>query len=191
MVERGRDKFQKAKPLILAAVRFYRIFPLKIRIKLLEHYRGMKGTKGLVLRYVLLKSIAKCCGDNVSVHPGVYLLHPQGLSLGDNVSIHPMCYLDATGGITVGNDVSIAHGCSILSTTHTYKDPVLPIKDQPLEAQETVLQDNVWLGAKVTVLCGMTVGSGSVVGANAVVTHNIPANQIAVGVPAKAIKERG
>lgn len=191
MVERGRDKFQKAKPLILAAVRFCRIFPLRIRIKLLEHYRGMKGTKGFVIRYVLLKSIAKHCGDNVSVHPGVYLLCPQGLSLGDNVSIHPMCYLDATGGITIGNDVSMAHGCSVLSTSHTYKDLNLPIKDQPYQVQETAVKDNVWLGAKVTILCGMTVGSGSVVGANAVVTHNIPANQIAVGVPAKAIKERG
>ena len=190
MARRGREKFQKAKPLILAAARFYRIFPLKIRIKLLEHYRGMKGAKGLALRYALLQSIAKHCGDNVSIYPGVYLLHPQGLSLGNNVSIHPMCYLDATGGITVGNDVSVAHGCSVLSTTHTYQDPDLPIKDQPLEAHETVLQDNVWLGAKVTVLCGTTVGSGSVVGANAVVTHDVPIHTIAAGVPAKVIKER-
>ena len=190
MAQRGRDIFQKGKPLLFAAARFYRIFPLKIRIKLLEHYRGMKGAKGLALRYALLQSVAKHCGDNVSIHPGVYLLHPQGLSLGDNVSIHPMCYLDATGGITVGNDVSIAHGCSILSTTHTYQDPYLPIKDQPLEAHETVLQDNVWCGAKVTVLCGVTVGTGSVVGANAVVTHSVPANTIVAGVPAREIKTR-
>lgn len=190
MAERGRDKFQKAKLLILAAARFYRLFPLKLRVKLLEHYRGTKGVKGMALRYALLKSIAKQCGDNVSVHPGVYLLHPQGLSLGDNVSIHPMCYLDATGGLTIGSDVSIAHGCSILSTTHTYKDPSLPIKDQPFVSKETVLEENIWLGAKATILCGVTVGSGVVVGANAVVTRDVPANQIVAGVPARRIKER-
>lgn len=190
MALRGRDIFQKGKPLLLAAAQFFRLFPMQVRVKLFEHYRGMKGTKGMAIRYALLKSIAKCCGDNVSVHPGVYLLHPQGLSIGDNVSIHPMCYFDATGGITIGNDVSIAHGCSLLSTSHQYDVLDVSIKDQPCKIKETVIRDNVWLGAKATIVCGITVESGAIVGANAVVTHPIPANAIAAGVPARVIKMR-
>lgn len=190
MAQRGRDIFQKGKPLLLAAARFYRLFPMRVRVKLFEHYRGMKGAKGMAVRYVLLKSIARSCGDNVSIHPGVYLLCPQRLSVGNNVSIHPMCYLDATGGLTIGNDVSIAHGCSLLSTSHRYDALDVPIKDQPYKVDETVIRDNVWLGAKATVVCGMTVESGAIVGANAVVTHPVPANTIAAGAPARAIKTR-
>ena len=140
MASKGREKFQKAKPLILFLSKLYQCFPKRIRIKLLEHYREKKGIKGLVLRYALLKTIAEYCGDNVSIHPGVYLLHPQGLSIGNNVSVHPMCYLDATGGIEIGNDVSIAHGCTILSTTHTYTDREIPIKEQRVEKQKTTVQ---------------------------------------------------
>ena len=107
MAARGRDKFSKVKPILKLMSVFYAVFPLKIRKILFEHYRGTKGLKGIAIRYALLKSIAKKCGDNVSIHPDCYIFSAENLEIGDNVSIHPMCYLDATGGLKICNDVSI------------------------------------------------------------------------------------
>ena len=157
---------------------------------MLVGFRRTKGHKGLVLRYALLKTLARSCGDNISIHPDVYLFSVNQLKIGNNVSIHPMCYIDATGGIDIGNDVSIAHASTILSTTHTFDELDMPIKDQAVEKRKTIIEDNVWIGAKSTILCGNTVYSGSVIAAGAVVTHDIPMNTIVAGVPARVIKER-
>ena len=190
MIERGRDKFRKFKPMLNILSSFFRIFPSKLRKKLLVHYRMKKGNIGIALRYSVLKTLCKHLGDNVSIHEGVYIFEPQNLCLGNNVSIHPMCYIDATGGIEVGNDVSIAHGVTIMSTSHNFHSKDIPIKDQGVKKSKVVINHNVWLGAKATILCGISIGAGAVIGANSVVTHPVEENTINVGAPSKAIKER-
>lgn len=187
---RGRDKFKKYKLFINIMVILCELLPLFIRQKLFEGCRMIKGYKGLLIRYILLNTITKECGDNVSVHPNVYLFQLKNLSIGNNVSIHPMCYIDASGGINIGNDVSIAHGSTIMSTTHRYDDFRIPIKDQSVDLLMTEVEDNVWIGAKTTILAGIKVGYGSVIGAGSVVTKDVPSNNIVGGVPAKKIKER-
>ncbi|MPM96497.1 putative acetyltransferase [bioreactor metagenome] len=187
---RGRENFYKFKKWIILLSRFYSIFPLYFRKKLFEFHRMTKGLKGIVLRYALLKSIALQCGDNVSIYPSVYLLSPEKIIIGDNVSIHPMCYLDATGGIVIGNDVSIAHGASIMSTTHRYENINIPIKDQGIVLSKTIIKNNVWIGAKTTILSGILIESGSIIAANAVVTKGVLRNTIVAGIPAKKIKGR-
>lgn len=187
---RGRERFNKFRRYIIILSQFYKLFPVKTRIAFFEYHRMTKGTRGLVLRYALIKSLADKCGDNVSIHPGVYLLRPDNLIVGNNVSIHPMCYIDATGGIEIGNDVSIAHGVTVLSTTHKYDSLEIPIKDQGIDLIKTKINNNVWIGAKATILAGIEIGCGSVVAANAVVTKSLAENIIAGGVPAKLIKIR-
>ena len=190
MSGRGRDKFQKFRPIIFGLVGLFKLFPRSFRMKLLTHFRKTKGYKGLVVRYALLKTLAKSCGDNVSIHPDVYLFSASQLAIGDNVSIHPMCYIDASGEIDIGNNVSIAHAVTVLSTTHSFDDRDIPIKDQPVRKKKTVIEDNVWIGAKATILCGNTVHSGSVIAAGAVVTHDVACNTVVGGIPARMIKER-
>ena len=190
MATRGRDKFHKVKPILNILSVLYSVFPLKTRKKLLEFHRGTKGLKGLAIRYALIKAIAKKCGDNVSIHTDCYLFSPEKLEIGDNVSIHPMCYIDAAGGISIGNDVSIAHAATIMTSTHNFDRYDIPIKDQQCSVEKTIIGDNVWIGAKATILCGTNVGSGSVIGATSVVTKNTQENTVNVGVPARRIKER-
>lgn len=190
MIERGRDKFHKFKPMLNILSMFFCIFPSKLRKKFFVHYRMKKGAIGMALRYSLLKTLCKHLGDNVSIHEGVYIFEPQNMSIGNNVSIHPMCYIDATGEIDIGNDVSIAHSVTVMSTTHNFEDINVPIKDQGVKKSKVIVHDNVWIGAKATILCGISIGCGAVIGANAVVTRNIEKNTINVGVPSKAIKER-
>ncbi len=146
--------------------------------------------KGIAIRYCLLKSIAASCGDNVAIFSDVHVLHPRSLSVGCNVSIQPMSYIDATGGVSIGNDVAIAHGSTVLSTSHVFSDTVRSIKDQGFEMEPTAIGDDVWIGAKATILSGVSVGSGVIVGANSVVTSDVEENVVVAGSPARTLRRR-
>lgn len=189
-MERGRDKFNKYKKIMLSLSKFIGCFPLSFRKKIYLKIRNTSGNVGLAFRYIVLKTLVKELGDNVSVHPNVFIFHPENLSIGNNVSIHPMCYIDATGEIEIGDDVSVAHGSTILSSNHIYKDIDIPIKDQGMENRRTIICNNVWLGAKSTILGGVVIQSGNVVAAGAVVTKNFEKNSVLAGVPAKIIQRR-
>ena len=188
--KRGRDEFLKYKPFMLTLVAFIKVVPLNLRISIFNFLRMLQGRLGLALRYILLKSIAKECGDNVSIHPGVYLYSPENLVLGKNVSIHPMCYIDCTGEIEIGNDVSIAHNTTIMSTEHKYKKVSLPIKDQGLNRYKTIIGSDVWIGAGSRILAGVTISEGCVIGAASVVTKKTLPYSVYVGAPVKKITER-
>lgn len=191
---RGREKFSKFKAVLNVFVKLYSVLPRKIRVSLFEKHRYMRGKLGLGIRYALLKSIARECGDNVAVYPGAYILNPQNLSIGSNVSIQPMCYLECGNsddiGIVIGNDVSIAHGATVMATSHLYTDKNIPIKDQGVETKTVVISDNVWIGAKATVLCGVKILEGTIIGSNAVVTKDAESESVYAGVPARKIKNR-
>lgn len=150
----------------------------------------LSGNSGLALRYCVLRAVAAKCGDNVAVFSGAYILNPTGLEIDDNVSIHPMCYIDAAGGVAIGKDVSIAHGSTILSSSHDFRQLSPPIKDQGTLLCKTVIRENVWIGAKATILMGVHVESGAVVGAGAVVTKDVLQDSIVGGVPARVIGQR-
>lgn len=187
---RGRDKFDKAKKLIAILVRYYSIFPKSSRIRLLAHHRSTKGNRGIVIRYALLKTLAEKIGNNVSIQPDVYILNPSKLIIGDNVSIHPLCYLECIGGVNIGNDVSVAEGVSIISFDHNYSDLTLPIKDQGITRKPIHILNDVWIGAKATILGDVKVNEGAIIAAGAVVVNDVDKYTIVGGVPAKVIKQR-
>ena len=186
----GRDKFAKHKRLIYGIVWIHQMMPQAVKQWLTNLYRGVSGTMGLVLRYALYKAICPQCGDCVCIYPNVYLMNAIHLSLGDNISIHPMSYIEAYGGIEIGSEVSIAHGVTIMSVSHGFKELDIPIRRQDLIPMPVKLGDDVWIGAKATLLGGIIIGNGCVVGANAVVTKNVPSFSIAVGNPARVIRSR-
>lgn len=187
---RGGDLFNKYIFIIKFISNFYRIFPLKYRIKRFDSLRYKKGIIGIGLRYALLKTIAKSCEDNVLINEGCFIIHPENMSIGNNVSIQPMCYIDAVGGLTIGNDVSIAHQVTIMTSNHNYSDNSIPIKEQGLLKGKVVISDNVWIGAKASILYGNNIKSGVIVGAGVVVTKDVEKNIIVGGVPAKKIGGR-
>ncbi len=186
---RGRQIFSKYKNCLLLLSKFYSIFPYKARVSLLELHRNCRGRKGLAIRYALLKSVARQCGDNVAIYTGAYLLNPRGLTIGNNVSIHPMCYLECMGGVQIADNVSVAHGVTIMSTSHNHNDNTSSIKDQDCSSKPVVISENVWIGAKATILYGVSIGRDCIIGANSVVTKNCENNSIYVGSPAKKIKQ--
>ena len=187
----GRERFQKYKVAIRCLVHIMQVFPLKMRKRILVMLQNKKGVSGIALRYILLKGIAIKCGENVLIKENVYLYSPENLSIGNNVSIHPMCYIDpGKATIKIGDNVSIAHGTTIIAESHTFKDRETPIKYQPMKYEDIEIEDDVWIGAKCTILMGTTLHTGCVVGANSVVTHNVEKDSIVAGSPAKKIKDR-
>jgi galactoside O-acetyltransferase len=78
----------------------------------------------------------------------------------------------------------------IVAVNHVYRDLDRPIREQGITARGIVIEDDVWLGAGAVVLDGVTIGRGSVIGAGAVVASDIPPYSLAVGAPAKPVKNR-
>ena len=188
---RGRDKFQKLKPVFNILGKLVKVFPKKMRIKMLTNKKKGEGLLSVGMRYVLLKSVAKSCGEAVAVYSNVYLKNPQNLELGTNVTIQPMTYIEASGGVKIGSDTSIAHGVSIMSETHNIDDREELFKNQGMTYKPVVIGEDTWIGAKVTIMAGVTIGNKAVVGANSVVTKDVPDYAIVVGAPARIIKYRG
>jgi acetyltransferase-like isoleucine patch superfamily enzyme len=157
-------------------------------------------------------------GKGVYLDSGVYLhALPQGITIGDNtflmhhtmlhvfnfrklpqagITIGKNCFLGeynvirGQGGVTIGNDVYTGPMVKIVAVNHVFASLDRPIREQGVTAQGIVIEDDVWLGAGVTVVDGVTIGRGSIIGAGAVVTSNIPPYSIAVGIPAKPVKDR-
>jgi len=129
-------------------------------------------------------------GKNCNISDGVTIFTPWNVSIGDRVSINVSCYIGGEGDITIGNFVAIAHNCSIISETHIFTDTTIPIKEQGTMGQPISIGNDVWLGSKVTILGNVNIGDGAIIGANSLVTKDIPENVIAVGVPCKVIRFR-
>lgn len=119
----------------------------------------------------------------------------KSLIIGANCQINDSVHIAAAECVKIGDNVLIASRVFITDLNHgSYKGtlhshPTTICRDRPLFTDPVHIESNVWLGECVVVLPGVTIGSSSIVGANSVVSRNIPANSIAVGNPAKIIKE--
>lgn len=113
------------------------------------------------------------------------------IKIGDTTCIHPRCQVNAyVAPIEIGKGCDIAPNCAFYSYNHGVEHG-RPVRDQPLSTKGGIfIDDDVWLGVGVTVLSGVHIGKGAVIGAGSMVTANIPENAIAVGRPAKVIKMR-
>jgi acetyltransferase-like isoleucine patch superfamily enzyme len=133
-------------------------------------------------------------GTGVHLHRGILIQTGSGgrVSIGDQAHIQPRCQFSAyKGPIRIGQRAEIGPACAFYSYDHGVA-PGVPVREQPIITKGGIaLGDDVWLGYGVIVLDGVTIGQGAVVGAGAVVTKSIQAEAIAVGNPARVIKQRG
>jgi acetyltransferase-like isoleucine patch superfamily enzyme len=123
----------------------------------------------------------------------------QTLRIGDYSSTHSGCYL--FGDVRIGRYCLLSANIFISSGEHFYNNtPYQLIKDQDIKARSagstaltaipTTIEDDCWVGWGTVIRRGVTIGKGSIVGANSVVTKDIPPYSVAVGTPAKVIKQR-
>lgn len=135
-------------------------------------------------------------GESVVIEAGVKLTvsnlakDKPTLSVGNETFIGRYCVITAREKLIIGKKVLIAPYCYISETNHGISYG-LPIQDQDATWENIYIEDGVWLGNGCTVLPGVRIGAGAVIGANSVVNKDIPAGAIAVGSPARVIKYRG
>lgn len=116
------------------------------------------------------------------------------LSFGNNVQVNDYVHIAAIEKVVIGDNVLVASKVFISDHNHgcylgvEQSDPLTPPVERPIVSSPVIIEDNVWIGEFVSILPGVTVGKGSIIGANSVVSRNIPPYSIAVGSPAKVIK---
>ena len=108
------------------------------------------------------------------------------LEIGDNVFINYGGSIAATKRVHIGSNCAIGTYAIMMDNDFHRLEPER--RQEYPESAPIVLEDNVWLGARVIVLRGVTIGTGSVVGAGSVVAHDVPPRSLAVGVPARVIR---
>lgn len=112
------------------------------------------------------------------------------LTIGSGTVFGHHCTVGAKERVSIGTNCLIAEMVSIRDNDHVFADPDVPYLDQGHVTAPVTIGNNVWLGSKVVVARGVTIGDGAVIGAGAVVTKDIPARAVAVGVPARVIRQR-
>lgn len=112
----------------------------------------------------------------------------EGLLVGNNVGISENAFIQVRGFVAIGNDVIVGPNFTLLSENHSFNNPSVPIRKQGVSRKGVTIEDDVWIGANVTILDGVTIKSRTVVAAGAVVNKSFAGNCILGGVPAKVIK---
>jgi len=154
---------------------------------------------------VLQYSIRLSGEDRIEIGDGVFIganswlqALPDGentstaLYVGSGTSIEGGCVISAVRRVIIENEVLLARNVYISDHTHNYED-----KDRPIRSQEigkiapVLIRHGAWLGQNVVVCSGVTIGRGSVIGANSVVKSDIPDWCVAAGAPARVVREIG
>jgi acetyltransferase-like isoleucine patch superfamily enzyme len=118
-------------------------------------------------------------------------LHPR-IEIGDNTSIQMYFHCGAAESVKIGRNVLIAGRVYITDHDHVFDDPVLSAREnKDLVTKPVVIEDGAWLGEGSVILKGVTVGRRAVVGANAVVTRDVPPETVVAGIPARIIRTIG
>lgn len=130
-------------------------------------------------------------GENVLLYPDVHLetIEEGRIYIGDGVVISRGTHIVAVTEVTIGKGSMVGEYTSIRDANHS-RDPDLPIRDAGFLAKPIEIGQEVWLGRGVVVLPGVRIGDEATVGANAVVTRDVPGGVTAVGMPAMPVGSR-
>ena len=134
-----------------------------------------------------MERLFKSIGEDVFIEPNFRCEVGRNITIGSHAYINFDCVMLDNAPITLGDYVWIAPMVGLFATNHALDFEER--KNGACQAKPIVIGNGVWLGGHVTVLGGVTIGDGAVIGAGAVVTHDIPANCIAVGNPARVLRE--
>jgi maltose O-acetyltransferase len=135
------------------------------------------------------RKLFRACGENVNVEQGANFYTGWEIEIGDNSSLGIECMIPYD--LKVGNDVMMGPYVVIVGDSHQFSRTDVPMRLQGNRKFPPVrIEDDVWIGARAIVLPGVRIGKGSIIGAGAVVTKDMPPYSICAGNPARVIKYR-
>lgn len=139
------------------------------------------------IRNFIIKRIVEDCGKNINI--GKLAKIHKSLIIGNNSGIGYKCIIPS--GVIIGNNVMMGPEVIMYTSNHCYKKIEIPMREQGMSSiEKIIIEDDVWIGARVIILPGVRICEGSIIGAGAVVTKDVPPYSIVGGVPAKVIKYR-
>lgn len=158
----------------------------RMRGKELVHEYNQTSPRHLERRARLLDEVFAAVGRNLWIEPCLHVAYGSNTRFGDDVCVAPGLNLVDDVDIEVGHRVMLSPNVTLTTTGH----PVHPDlrADGTQFSAPVVVEDDVWIGAHAVVLPGVRVGRGSVVGAGAVVTRDVPAMSVVAGVPARLVR---
>lgn len=151
----------------------------------LPRFRAFNALKSAVLRLLGAR-----VGRRVVFYPGVWIMPAKRLRLGDDVDLARGVMITTPGGVTIGDRTLVGYGTKILSSNHRVPQDRGSVFHAGHEHAPVVIESDVWIGANVVVLPGVTVREGAVVAAGSIVTRDVPPFTVVAGVPAKPIRTR-
>ena len=141
-------------------------------------------------RRVLFKRIAHTCGEGVIIKSKAYFGTGKYLKIGDRSQLGKN--LKAECDLVMGTDVVMGPDVVLMSSAHAFEATDIPVNLQgPLPRRPIVIGNDVWIGTRVIVLPGVTIGDSAIIGAGSVVTKTVPPWAIVAGNPARFIRYRG
>lgn len=178
--------------------------PIARRIagRMAREFRSWRTRRALLLpprRLVVEHGVTITGGERMRLGEDVRLMTRSRLwatesgriEIGPRTFVGSHSWLVSSQSIEIGADVLIAPFCYVQDTDHGFDDLTVPIASQKSHSSPIVIEDGVWLGAHCVVTKGVRIGRGAVIGAGSVVTRDIPPNSVAVGSPARPIRQRG
>lgn len=147
-----------------------------------------KGGSGYQkIRYFLASRFVKKCGKNVNFEHGAKF--DSDITIGDYSGIGVDCRIG--GNVTIGDHVMMGPECVFLPHNHKFDRLDIPMCEQGFSESKPIhIGNDVWIGTRVIIMPGVTVGNHSIIGAGAVVTKDVPEYAIVGGVPARVLKMR-
>ena len=129
--------------------------------------------------------LGKNLPENTTLLPPLYIDYGKPVSIGERCFIQQCCTFFGRGGIGIGNDVFIGPKVNLITINHD----VNPDNRSATYGRRIVIEDKVWIGINSTILPGVIIGYGAIVGAGSVVTKNVEPMTIVAGNPARVIKK--
>jgi acetyltransferase-like isoleucine patch superfamily enzyme len=181
------------------------------RLAVYDRFKSGETTFDSLMRRIILRSLIKKCGHDISVSSFVTFTHPETFEIADGVFIGqyaciqgrhdgycrigkrvwigPYAFFDARA-LEIEDNVGIGPGTKILGSTHTGVPKDIPIIQTDLVIKPVRICQGSDIGINAVILPGITVGEGAIVGAGAVVTRDVKPKTVVAGVPAKVLKKR-
>jgi acetyltransferase-like isoleucine patch superfamily enzyme len=142
---------------------------------------------GVWLRSAFLPYFFQGLGKGTKFQSGLRVTNPEKVSIGANCNFARGVFITGGGGVRIGDWVGFGPDVKVWSVNHRFDDPDTPWLLQGWTRKTVVIEDDVWLGANVFVMPGVTIGKGAIVSACALVDKSIPPYAIVAGNPCRVL----